>query len=71
MSRSEENGLQDQANASHKKSPTTEPGSSTGIASGLHPGGTLPGGGPGATVGSIGTGGGASQPSGSGPGGGK
>lgn len=35
-----------------------KPGSGNGLSSGLQPGGTLPGGGPGASVGSIGTGGG-------------
>lgn len=34
------------------------PSSGNGLSSGLQPGGTLPGGGPGASVGSIGTGGG-------------
>ena len=42
------------------------PGKSGGLASGLQSGGVKPGGGPGATIGSIGTGGGsnASQPTG-------
>lgn len=35
-----------------------QPSSGNGLSSGLQPGGTLPGGGPGASVGSIGTGGG-------------
>jgi hypothetical protein len=36
-------------------------GSGNGLASGLQPGGTIPGGGPGAMIGSIGTGGGSND----------
>lgn len=38
--------------------PQHRPDTGNGLSSGLQPGGTLPGGGPGASVGSIGTGGG-------------
>lgn len=40
------------------------PAGSSGTSSGLQPGGTVPGGGPGASQGSIGTGGASSGPSG-------
>jgi hypothetical protein len=39
-------------------SPSTVPGGPSGIATSLQPGGVLPGGGPGASQGSLGTGGG-------------
>lgn len=42
------------------------PSSGNGLSNGLQPGGTLPGGGPGASVGSIGTGGGSTGGAGTG-----
>ena len=54
----------DDRNADAPEKPTenvdlegTTPSAGNGLSSGLQPGGTLPGGGPGASVGSIGTGG--------------
>lgn len=43
-----------------------QPSSGNGLSSGLQPGGTLPGGGPGASVGSIGTSGGSTGGAGTG-----
>ena len=54
--------VDEKANAGVGATPRT----GNGLSSGLQPGGTLPGGGPGASVGSIGTGGGATGGAGTG-----
>lgn len=61
----------DDSNASEKPTENadlegTTPSAGNGLSSGLQPGGTLPGGGPGASVGSVGTGGGSTGGAGTG-----
>ena len=61
MSDQEQDGTAASDEGAHETGTTHPPSGVGGIASGLQPGGTVPGGGPGTGAGSIGTGGGSTS----------